>query len=62
MKQNPTPARELIRLDADMYAQLCRDLQAIPYVNHQTTELQAGYQLGIQAVLIRLREGFVVQR
>lgn len=32
-----------------------------PCVNNNTTELQAGYMLGVQAVLKLLREGYVAK-
>jgi hypothetical protein len=31
-------------------------------VNRETTEIMSGYQLGVQAVLQKLREGFVIEQ
>lgn len=52
----------LIRLDAGAYRELLKSLggAALPAVTSQTTELQAGEQIGVQRVLRALREGFVV--
>ena len=59
---NPKPTEDVIvRLQPDVYRQLEESLPA-PAVTTQTTDLQAVYALGIQAVLKKLREGFVVQR
>lgn len=54
----------LIRLDADAYKQLCRDLGnlAQPAVSDKTTDLQAGVLLGVQITLQKLREGFVIAK
>jgi hypothetical protein len=42
------------------YQSLEKQLQA-PTVSVNTTEIMAGYQLGIQSVLKMLREGWVVK-
>ena len=47
------------RLAPEAYAALCKQLPVIA-VNNETGVLQAGFQLGVQAVLQKLREGFVV--
>ena len=59
---NPKPTEEVIvRLQPDVYRLLEESLPA-PAVTTTTTDLQAGYALGIQAVLKKLREGFTVPR
>lgn len=50
--------RIVVRLDPGLYRALEKQLTS-PVVTHQTTELQAGYQLGVQSVLKCLREGYV---
>lgn len=52
------PPVTVLRLQADAYAQLARQCTAIA-VNNDTSPLQAGFQLGVQHVLQKLREGFV---
>lgn len=49
---------EVVRLSPDQYQKLERSLVQ-PTVTTQTTELLAGYQLGVQEVLKKLREGYV---
>ncbi|CDK30099.1 hypothetical protein AMP1_28 [Burkholderia phage AMP1] len=49
----------VIRLDPEQYRTLERQVPP-PVVTTQTTELLAGYQLGVQSVLKLLREGFTV--
>lgn len=51
--------RVITRLDKDVYEALVKRLPGIG-VGTDTTELQAGYQLGVQHVLAILREGFVI--
>lgn len=51
---------EATRLRPDVYDSLARRMPK-PVVTEQTTELQAGFQLGVQYVLTALREGFVTQ-
>jgi len=51
--------KEVIRLTPDQYLQLERQLVG-PAVSTATTELLAGYQLGVQEVLKKLREGFTI--
>lgn len=49
----------LVRLDESAY----KDLEGkcpIPFVQGNTTDLQAGFQLGVQHVLKMLREGYTV--
>jgi hypothetical protein len=52
---------EVVRLTQEQLAVLERKL-APPVVTTTTTELQAGYQLGIQTVLKELRDGFTIGR
>lgn len=47
------------RLTQDVYKALEAGLP-VPFVNQHTSDLQAGFALGIQFVLKQLREGFVV--
>lgn len=54
-----TLTREIQRLDSDSYAALASKFGP-PLVTDKTTDLQAGYQLGVQAVLEALRQGFVI--
>jgi hypothetical protein len=41
-----------------VYASLAANFPIV--VNRETTDIQAGYHLGVQAVLQKLREGFVI--
>lgn len=56
---NPAHSVEEHRLSAESYEQLVKQLPGIA-VSNETSALQAGYQLGMQLVLKKLREGFVV--
>lgn len=47
------------RLSLESYGALTRTLPVIA-VNNETSAHQAGFQLGIQLVLQKLREGYVV--
>ena len=49
----------IARLTKEVYEDLERKLPA-PIVQRDTTDLQAGFQLGIQNVLKLLREGYVI--
>lgn len=51
----------ITRLEPDVYAELEAKVPP-PNVTTATTELMAGYQLGVQVVLRLLREGYVVSR
>ncbi|NUX98775.1 hypothetical protein [Paraburkholderia youngii] len=51
----------IYRLDAEVLKRLEEQLPK-PLVNSTTTELMAGYALGVQAVLQKLREGYTVGR
>ncbi|HDR9131359.1 MULTISPECIES: hypothetical protein [Burkholderia cepacia complex] len=51
----------IVRLDAVMLRRLEEQLPK-PIVNSTTTELMAGYALGVQTVLQKLREGYAVDR
>lgn len=50
----------VLRLENDQYLELTRKFQT-PFVSNDTSALQAGYQLGVQAVLKALREGYVIE-
>ena len=57
---NPQDKTQLAVLTFDQYLALEKQVPgATTLVTHLTTELQAGYQLGVQAVLAALRTGFV---
>jgi hypothetical protein len=47
------------RLDSDQYTKLAKSLPQLAVTN-DTSAHQAGFQLGIQLVLQKLREGWVV--
>jgi len=47
------------RLSSEAYKQLEAKVQP-PFVGDKTTDLQAGFQLGLQHILKLVREGFVV--
>lgn len=51
---------ERTRLREDQYLALERKMIQ-PVVSSNTTELQAGYALGVQTVLKELRDGFVAR-
>jgi len=59
MNEHTTVPATFVRLDADQYRQLERQLPP-PSVTNSTSDLMAGYQLGVQAVLKALREGYTV--
>ena len=64
MTPDPTNARRfqlrtVVRLEPEVYSSLERQFSK-PVVTENTTAHQAGYQLGIHAVLAALRKGFVV--
>jgi hypothetical protein len=52
-------SQDVIRLTPEVYAQLERQLVPL-HVDNTTTDLQAGYQLGIQKVLRMVRDGFTI--
>lgn len=54
---------EVVRLSRDQYQKLVHSLggMAVPFSGNQTTEQQAGFMLGIQYVLQKLRDGFVIE-
>lgn len=55
-----TPTKTLYRLDPEQYKRLSAQLpQPIP--GEGTTDIQAGFLLGIQHVLTKLREGYVIE-
>jgi len=49
----------LVRLDPTQYRRLELQLPP-PSVTNNTSDLMAGYQLGVQAVLKALREGYTI--
>ena len=53
--------KEVVRLDPVQYNNLSNLLPG-PVVGRDTTELQVAYNLGVQAVLKLLREGYVSVR
>jgi hypothetical protein len=61
----PAPAepvaevRNLNRLTQAQYDELEKQARAVTVVNQTTTDLQAGYQLGMQHVLKVVRDGWV---
>lgn len=55
-----TEVAQVIRLNQEMYNALEREVNPFPMVTQHTTDIQAGFQLGIQRVLAVLRSGFVV--
>lgn len=50
----------VIRLAPEAYQQLARKFGAC-VVTKDTTDLQAGYMLGVKAVLDAVREGFTIE-
>lgn len=50
----------IYRLSAEVYLDLEKKFSN-PRVTSQTTAHEAGYQLGVQAILQELRRGYVVQ-
>ena len=57
---NQTLPLEVHRLSDAVYKDIEKKFSR-PIVSSQTTAHEAGYQLGIQAILQALREGYVVQ-
>lgn len=57
----PLPEAVFARMDNDAYLQLTKNMPGIAVTN-ETTERQMGFQLGIQFVLQKLREGYVIGR
>lgn len=60
MQTKDTPPKEFHRLTLDQYAALEKAINVSPFVDGDTSTLQAGFQLGVQHVLSKLRTGFVV--
>lgn len=56
-KQPNTPV-QLAVLHMDVYKKLADHFPIL--VNKETSAIMSGYQLGVQAVLQKLREGFVI--
>lgn len=59
-----TETRLVVRLEATQLDELRRQLGGIAttYVSSETTDLQAGYMLGINRVLNLLEQGFTLPR
>jgi hypothetical protein len=55
----PTNIKEVMRLSHDQYAALERQLPG-PVAQPTASEHHVGYLLGIQYVLLKLRQGFTV--
>ncbi len=55
-----TEVNTVIRLDLNQYLELERKVLSDVIVTEKTTDIHAGYQLGIQKVLRELRAGFVI--
>lgn len=53
------PAKTVYRLERGQYNELVKKLP-LPVPSDNTTDIQAGYLLGVQHVLAKLREGFTV--
>jgi len=51
---------EVHRLSTEAYGKLEKALPAVPFVTAETTAHQAGFLIGVQLVLAKLREGYVV--
>jgi len=51
----------VVRLEQSVYDKLVRDLNAHTLVTNTTTELQAGFQLGVQHALNAIRSGLVIE-
>jgi hypothetical protein len=51
---------ELVRLRPDVLAKLEHELGNTTYIGPNTTELQVAYNLGVQAALKKLRDGFSI--
>lgn len=60
-KEQPSSAKVVTRLTQEVYEQLERRHVTFK-PNSTSTELEAGYALGVQAVLKDLRSGFVMGR
>lgn len=54
-----TEVRRVATLTKPQYDDFEKKVHAVTIVNSTTTELQAGYQLGVQHALKVLREGWV---
>jgi hypothetical protein len=55
----PTTIKEVVRLSPDQYNALEKQLPG-PSAQPTAAEHHVGYLLGIQAVLLKLRQGFTV--
>jgi len=58
-RHNDTQPSEIVRLRRDVLDRLEKEC-APPYVGPTTTDIQAGYALGVQAVLQKLRNGYAL--
>lgn len=52
--------KQVYRLNPDVYRDLERKVLSDIYISKETTDIQAGYMLGIQKVLKELRDGFTI--
>lgn len=57
--EKKTTPRTYARLTTEVYQDLERKVGQV-MVTRETTDLQAGFQLGVQSVLKLLREGYVI--
>ena len=60
MTTNTEPTKAVVRLSPEVYRQLEAKMYR-PIITAETTAHQAGYQLGVAAVLKELRNGYVVE-
>lgn len=57
----PVPTEVLVRMDYDVYDHLERQVSNTGVVS-TTSEIEAGFKLGVQHVLQKLRAGYVIPR
>lgn len=57
----PAPETEFFRMNADVYSKFEASLPK-PIPGQSTSDIQAGYLLGVQEVLRQLREGLVLPK
>lgn len=63
VSEAPTIQREVFtRMDAEVYDHFERTVQTNALVSSGTSEIEAGFKLGVMHVLSKLRAGYVVQR
>lgn len=63
MSNPPTgkPTKELARLTREQYDALEQQVAVPPFLTSSMTDLQAGQIIGVQHVLKKLRDGFVIE-